>query len=700
MSSIDCMSRANSPPMGSNFNGLLGRPAMIRTLLTWAAVVFAAASFAQAPTTPQALAQDTFVWQSRNLNLKDLSLEFGQLYGMLLDATSQGIGVETYVYHGDTERSLESILRHEQLVAGKYFPKEADLFVCQLNPAICRIVSKGSHPIARWTNRPSDEIHLPKLVFKPVVVHRDYPKKADQDMSGIVVDERGGCDHYDGDCRKYVANLNRVPLEELEGQYEGPVLVPTLAYRTRITFKYLPVEPSAPPPLPIPSAVQKVLENRPAMTRSIVPEVTFKMQGTGADGSGDGSRKRIFELISHPFAYNAEIPTGRMLIGVFDTWLDSEHCDIKSVVTSYVDPGEKPPGMDKDQPCGTRGDSSDPFDHGTHVVGLLASKRSSKSGPGMNPNARIYFVRINPQAMKSDNSVYLTHVAERLNGIYKDERVDVVNMSFWYPFPQGMNDTFLSAIADHGNLTLFVAAAGNFNQELRSGGVCSVRPACGGVPNLITVAALDLSSDKPVLDSSNYGSAVHIAAPGKNLMSSISGGRIGEMSGTSQAAPLVAGAASLLMLKNPRLYPEAVKNRLIYTSDLFPSLYKQVLGGRLNVSRALAFESAQLSLTAGPPLKGQVVNLESSIALFDADSGQKLNPLWSQIRRLKYDKAAGYFTMYWKPIDGEPLKRSSVTPQNDTQVLKLKSDQSTPSLKAYTLGQITDYVAAIPFTPQ
>ena len=673
---------------------------MVRTLLTWAAAVFAAASFAQAPMQAQALAQDSFVWQSRNSNLKDLSLEFGQLYGTLLDASKQGVGIDTYVYHGDTTRDLESILRQERLVGGEYLPKEADLFVCQLNPAICKIVTKGRERSAKWTNGPTDDIRLPKLAFEPVVVHREYPKKAGQGMASIVVDERGGCDQYDGDCRKYVSNLNRVPLEELEGQYEGPVLVPTLAYRTRITFTNLPVAASDPPPPSAASTVEKVLQKRPIMTRSVVPNVNFTMQSVGPSSLGDGSRKRIFELISHPFAHNADIPAGRMLIGVFDTWLDSTHCDIKSAVAAYIDPGDKPPGMDPEKPCGTRGDASEPFDHGTHVVGLLAGSRTGKSGPGMNPNARVYFVRINPQAMKSDDSVYLTQVAERLNGIYKDDRVDVVNMSFWYPFPQGLNDTFLSAIADHRNLTLFVAAAGNFNQELRAGGVCAVRPACGGAANLITVAALDLSSDKPALDSSNYGTAVHIAAPGKRVTSSISGGRIGEMSGTSQAAPLVAGAASLLMLKNPRLYPEAVKNRLIYTSDLFPSLYKQVLGGRLNVSRALAFESAQLSLASEPPLQGQVVNLESSIALFKVDTGKALNPLWSQIRRLKFDKDAGYFTMYWKPGEDMPLERIFVTPQNAKQVLQMKSDQSTPALKTYTLGQITDYVAAIPFTPQ
>ena len=648
----------------------------------------------------QAPRPHSFVWQSRNTNLNDLSGEFGRLYATLLDGTREGVGVETYVYRGDTTRSIESILRYEKLVAGKYFPKEADLFVCHLNPSICKITTgTGTERRARWTNRSEDAIRLPKLTFEPVIVHRDYPKKSQQRLSAIVVEERGGCAQYDGDCRKYVANLNRVPLQELEGRYEGSVLVPTLAYRTRVTLINLPALATAPAPRATASSVQNVLQQRPEVVRSIVPEVRLKMHQNDGEKPPEGTREKVFELISHPFARKAEIPKGRILVGVLDTWLDSTHCDITTAVRSYIDAGDKPPGVASGLPCGTVDKERGPFDHGTHVVGLIAGSRTGKSGPGVNPNAQIYFLRINPQQMKSDNAVYLNHVAERLNAIYKEDRPEVVNLSFQYPFPQGSNDTFLSAITHNRELTLFVASAGNLNQELKSNGVCAVRPACGGARNLITVAALDLSGPKPALDSSNYGTAVHIAAPGKSIVSTLSGGRIGAMSGTSQAAPLVSGAASLLVMKNPRLYPEQVKNRLIYTSDLYPSLYERVLGGRLNVERALAFDSAQLSLnTAVSQLRGDVVNAESSIALFDVYTRKKLNPLWSQIRRLKFEKELGYYTMFWKPGPDVPLTRTFVTPQNDRQKLVLRSPQTTPPLKTYKLNQIDDYVATIAAT--
>lgn len=663
---------------------------MGRSFLASVALFCAAASFGQTKS------DESFVWQSRNSNLKDLAVEFGQLYGMLLDASMQGIGVETYVYQGDTDRSIESIMREERLVAGKYFPKEADLYVCQLNPSICRIMTKGSDRATKWANGPTDPLRLPTLKFEPVIVHREYAKKAVDRLRNIVVNERGGCEQYDSGCRKLLANLNRVPMKELEGRYEGPVLVPTLAYWTRVTFTDVSGTRGDSAAAPTPSAidVQNVLEKRPNFTRRIVPEVRIKMQGNGSKAA-EGTRQKIIELISHPFAHNADIPVGRLLIGVFDTWFDKTHCDIAGSVDSYVDPGDVPPGV-TNQPCGTRGEASEPFDHGTHVVGLLVGSRNGKSGPGINPNARIYFVRINPQQMKSDSGDYVHHVAKRLNAIYDANRPEVVNLSFEYPFPQGLNDTFLSAMESHRTLTLFVASAGNLNQELRADGVCAVRPACGGAANLITVGALDLSDARPGLDSSNYGTAVHIAAPGKDVVSTLSGGRIGPMSGTSQAAPLVAGAASLLMLKNPRLYPETVKNRLIYTSDLFPSLYQKVQGGRLNVTRALEFEKAQLSLRGAQPLLGEVVNLGSSIALTDVDTKEPIHPKWEWIRRLKYEKEWGYYWMFWKRGGGHPLKLSLVTPQNAKQTIKFKSNQTVPALTTYTLDRISDYVAAIP----
>lgn len=674
---------------------------MTRFLLPIVGSVVATVAFAAEPTRESAPAPsvDTIEWQSRNLNLNDLSLEFGQLYGMLLDAMKHGISIETYSYQGATTRSLESIMRTEHLVAGKYFPKEADQFVCELNPSICKVIAKGSERKAKWTNGPADEIRLPKLTFDPVIVPRDYPKKAIDKLASIVVNDRGGCEKYDDACRKYVGNLNRMSMDKLEGRYEGLVLVPTLAYRTRITLTNHPIAANSPAPDQRTSTMQKVLQNHPDTTRSIVPKVNIRIQAVDADASDEGTRQRIFDLISHPFARKASIPTGPIQIGVFDTWLDASHCDIASAITSYIDQGEMPPGAELSRPCGARGTFSAPFDHGTHVVGLLAGSQTSKSGPGVNPNARIYFVRINPQEIRSDDSVYLNHISMRLHTSYKDNRLEVVNLSFDYPFPQGRNDTFLSAIGDYSRKTLFVAAAGNDNEELRAGGICSVRPACAGKANLITVAALDLSVDKPALISSNYGSAVHIAAPGKNVMSAISGGRIGTSDGTSQAAPLVAGAASLLLLKGS-MHPETVKNRLIYTSDLFPSLYEKVLGGRLNVTRALAYESAQLLLKSGQSLQGLVGNLGQAVALFNTENGEKMYPLWSKIRRLKYDKNAGYYTMFWMPGNGEPLRRSFVTPQNSVQKLKLKSEQTTPTLKIYTLDEIDDYVAAIPQDPQ
>jgi hypothetical protein len=125
--------------------------------------------------------------------------------------------------------------------------------------------------------------------------------------------------------------------------------------------------------------------------------------------------------------------------------------------------------------------------------------------------------------------------------------------------------------------------------------------------------ALNLSEDDPQLwttadgrSGSNYGTMFDIGAPGENVISTIRYNRYGALSGTSQAAPLISGAASLLLAKDSKLMPVQLKQRLIYTSDLFENLDDKILGGRLNIDRALAYEDDLVTLKNGTTLKGTV----------------------------------------------------------------------------------------------
>jgi subtilisin family serine protease len=82
---------------------------------------------------------------------------------------------------------------------------------------------------------------------------------------------------------------------------------------------------------------------------------------------------------------------------------------------------------------------------------------------------------------------------------------------------------------------------------------------------------------------------VDIAAPGSNVLSTWLGTRTQKLSGTSMAAPVVAGAAALLKAAHPEWTAKEIKARLMETVDPISALKTRVMsGGRLNVGKALA----------------------------------------------------------------------------------------------------------------
>ncbi|MCK9912207.1 S8 family serine peptidase, partial [Microbacteriaceae bacterium K1510] len=105
-------------------------------------------------------------------------------------------------------------------------------------------------------------------------------------------------------------------------------------------------------------------------------------------------------------------------------------------------------------------------------------------------------------------------------------------------------------------------------------------------PTVIAVGAVNSNNDPYY---SNFGPELNIMAPGKSIYATRLHGTYGTMSGTSMAAPQVAGAAALILAKNPKMTPLEVRQLLYQTATNLgePGWDRRTGYGLLDINKAL-----------------------------------------------------------------------------------------------------------------
>lgn len=167
--------------------------------------------------------------------------------------------------------------------------------------------------------------------------------------------------------------------------------------------------------------------------------------------------------------------------------------------------------------------------HGTHVSGTIAALDNSIGVVGVAPEAKIFAVK----ALNRQGSGYLSDIADGVRSCVA-HGAKVINMSLG-----GSSDSSLlhQAIIDARNAgVLVVVAAGN-----ESGAVSY--PA--RYPESLAISAVNSALD--FASFSNFGLEVDFAAPGVSVLSTVKGSTYASYSGTSMAAPHVAGVAALMI---------------------------------------------------------------------------------------------------------------------------------------------------------
>ena len=169
--------------------------------------------------------------------------------------------------------------------------------------------------------------------------------------------------------------------------------------------------------------------------------------------------------------------------------------------------------------------------HGTHVAGTVAAKNNTFGVVGVAAGARVVPVKVLSNSGSGSWGGVLAgvnHVATY--GIPGD----VVNMSLGGTGTYAALETAIATLAASRRI-FFSIAAGNSNM-LASG----FTPARTNGVNVYTISAMDDRCN--IAGFSNYGNPpVDFAAPGVNILSTYKGNAYATMSGTSMAAPHVAG---------------------------------------------------------------------------------------------------------------------------------------------------------------
>jgi thermitase len=313
----------------------------------------------------------------------------------------------------------------------------------------------------------------------------------------------------------------------------------------------------------------------------------------GASPGGAGTPDADIDAVQ---AWNRGVGSDNVIVAVADTGVAIGHPDLSP--NAYRNPGEtgggkEADGVDNDgngfvddfrgwdfhndpaedndpAPSGAAGSN-----HGTEVAGIAGAQGNNSIGiAGASWNVDLMPLRV------GDTGAFISNQIQAF-GYAAMQGAKVVNLSAGGTvFSQPRLDA-INAVPN----TLFVFAAGN---DAENNNVTPQYPCNHNRPNVLCVAASD--QDDRLASFSNFGSLfVDLAAPGVRIRTTNTPGPSYALpSGTSMAAPIVAGAAAVYRARNPAAAAAQTRNALRASVDRKASLDNRVeTDGRLNLARAL-----------------------------------------------------------------------------------------------------------------
>ena len=298
--------------------------------------------------------------------------------------------------------------------------------------------------------------------------------------------------------------------------------------------------------------------------------------------SSDWSHQQIALAAAHAITQGHP----EVIVAVLDTGVDLQHPELKGRLAKGYDFVDILSGSGEffDD---TSGVDDDPLDelvgHGTHVAGIIAAQGISMP-IGVAPRCKILPVRV-LGAVRGGSGYVGAGLVDNINNGIKwavDQGAQVINMSLGIPHEGGgLPHEEMIKYAESKGCTV-VAASGNDGT--------GERYYPGALSNVVSVGAT--GQDGEVTSFTSFGK-VSCVAPGHEIYSGHVKQAYAFASGTSQAAPFVAGAVALMyslaLQRGVRLRPSQVRYLLRHSSERGGKTLKGIKTGygRLHIADAL-----------------------------------------------------------------------------------------------------------------
>lgn len=255
-----------------------------------------------------------------------------------------------------------------------------------------------------------------------------------------------------------------------------------------------------------------------------------------------------------------EIDLSRVTVAVLDSGLEADH---PAFAQSTILPGYDAKRKDGHVP--------DKVGHGTHVSGIIAGHLPEQGVEGPARGASLMPIKMSVSAV---NPALMERLADSIRYAV-DHGANVINLSSGIDLRAPINGVLHAGkkhlvdealdYAEQKGVVVVVAAGNEGNKASTKDSL--TYPASH--PTVITVSNLDDTDRQAGLKlnpSSGVGPEVDVAAPGTAITSSVPGGKVKEMTGTSMAAPYVTGIVAQIIARHPDWTPAQVREHLYQTA--------------------------------------------------------------------------------------------------------------------------------------